>query len=41
VNGRNRRKAGNPTVKDVNTSFVGVSAPVVTGTSFIFIADPY
>src|ERR1700704_5723502 len=28
-------------VKDVNVSFVGASAPIVTGTTFIFVKEPY
>jgi hypothetical protein len=28
-------------VKDANVSFVGASAPIVTGTTFIFVGDPY
>ena len=28
-------------VEDVNVSFVGASAPIVTGTTFIFVREPY
>jgi hypothetical protein len=28
-------------VKDVNVSFVGASAPIVQGTTFIFVREPY
>jgi acetyl-CoA acetyltransferase len=34
-------RAGSRQVKDVNVSFVGASAPIVTGTTFIFVRDPY
>lgn len=34
-------RAGSRQVKDVNVSFVGASAPVSTGTTFIFVRDPY
>jgi hypothetical protein len=28
-------------VKDPDVSFVGASAPIVTGTSFVVVGDPY
>jgi hypothetical protein len=34
-------RAGTRQVKDVNVSFVGASAPIVTGTTFIFVREPY
>ena len=34
-------RAGSRQVKDVNVSFVGASAPIVTGTTFIFTREPY
>jgi acetyl-CoA acetyltransferase len=34
-------RAGSRQVKDANVSFVGASAPIVTGTTFIFVRDPY
>jgi acetyl-CoA acetyltransferase len=34
-------RAGPRQVKDANVSFVGASAPIVTGTTFIFVGDPY
>ncbi len=34
-------RAGERQVKDVNVSFVGASAPVVQGTTFIFVKEPY
>src|SRR2546425_258439 len=34
-------RAGARQVKDANVSFVGASAPIVTGTTFIFVGDPY
>jgi acetyl-CoA acetyltransferase len=34
-------RAGARQVKDVNVSFVGASAPIVTGTTFIFVKEPY
>ena len=34
-------RAGSRQVKDVNVSFVGASAPIVTGTTFIFVKEPY
>jgi acetyl-CoA acetyltransferase len=34
-------RAGSRQVKDVNVSFVGASAPIVTGTTFIFVREPY
>jgi acetyl-CoA acetyltransferase len=34
-------RAGERQVKDVNVSFVGASAPIVTGTTFIFVNEPY
>ena len=34
-------RAGSRQVKDVNVSFVGASAPIVTGTTFIFTKEPY
>jgi acetyl-CoA acetyltransferase len=34
-------RAGERQVKDVNVSFVGASAPIVTGTTFIFVKEPY
>jgi acetyl-CoA acetyltransferase len=33
-------RAGSRQVKDVNVSFVGASAPIVTGTTFIFTREP-
>jgi hypothetical protein len=33
--------AGSRQVKDANVSFVGASAPIVTGTTFIFVREPY
>jgi hypothetical protein len=33
--------AGSRQVEDANASFVGTSAPIVTGTTFIFVGDPY
>jgi acetyl-CoA acetyltransferase len=35
------RRAGSRQVKDANVSFVGASAPIVTGTTFIFVGDPH
>jgi acetyl-CoA acetyltransferase len=34
-------RAGPRQVKDANVSFVGASAPIVTGTTFIFVSEPY
>jgi acetyl-CoA acetyltransferase len=34
-------RAGARQIKDVNVSFVGASAPIVTGTTFIFTREPY
>jgi acetyl-CoA acetyltransferase len=34
-------RAGDRQVKDVNVSFVGASAPIVQGTTFIFVNEPY
>jgi len=34
-------RAGERQVKDVNVSFVGASAPIVQGTTFIFVREPY
>ena len=34
-------RAGPRQVKDANVSFVGASAPIVAGTTFIFFGDPY
>jgi acetyl-CoA acetyltransferase len=34
-------RAGERQVKDVNVSFVGASAPIVQGTTFIFVKEPY
>jgi hypothetical protein len=34
-------RAGARQVPDVNVSFVGASAPIVTGTTFIFVREPY
>src|SRR5438477_7312873 len=34
-------RAGDRQVKDVNVSFVGASAPIVQGTTFIFVKEPY
>jgi acetyl-CoA acetyltransferase len=34
-------RAGERQVKDVNISFVGASAPIVQGTTFIFVKEPY
>ena len=34
-------RAGSRQVKNANVSFVGASAPIVTGTTFIFVGDPY
>jgi acetyl-CoA acetyltransferase len=34
-------RAGSRQVKDANVSFVGASAPLVTGTTFIFVREPY
>jgi acetyl-CoA acetyltransferase len=34
-------RAGSRQVKDVNVSFVGASAPIVTGTTFLFTREPY
>ncbi|HEV7390328.1 MAG TPA: thiolase family protein [Burkholderiales bacterium] len=34
-------RAGARQVKDVNVSFVGASAPIVQGTTFIFVKEPY
>jgi hypothetical protein len=40
----NRRQigcAGSRQVNDANVSFVGGSAPIVTGMTFIFVGEPY
>jgi acetyl-CoA acetyltransferase len=34
-------RAGSRQVKGANVSFVGASAPIVTGTTFIFVGEPY
>src|ERR1700680_4196254 len=34
-------RAGSRPVKDAHLSFVGASAPIVTGTTFIFVGEPY
>ncbi len=34
-------RAGARQVKEVNVSFVGASAPIVQGTTFIFVREPY
>jgi acetyl-CoA acetyltransferase len=34
-------RAGERQVKNANVSFVGASAPIVTGTTFIFVKEPY
>jgi len=34
-------RAGERQVKDVKVSFVGASAPIVQGTTFIFVREPY
>ena len=34
-------RAGKRQVKDANVSFVGASAPIVQGTTFIFVKEPY
>ena len=34
-------RAGSHRVKNANASFVGASAPIVTGTTFIFAGEPY
>jgi len=34
-------RAGSRQVKDATVSFVGASAPIVTGTTFIFVREPY
>src|SRR3982751_6135234 len=34
-------RAGERQVKDANVSFVGASAPIVEGTTFIFVKEPY
>ena len=34
-------RAAERQVKDVNVSFVGASAPIVQGTTFIFVNEPY
>ena len=34
-------RAGERQVEDVNVSFVGASAPIVEGTTFIFVNEPY
>jgi hypothetical protein len=34
-------RAGTRQVKGANVSFVGASAPIVTGTTFIFVGAPY
>src|SRR2546429_4158666 len=35
------RRAGSPQAKYAHVSFVGASAPIVTGTTFIFVREPY
>jgi len=34
-------RAGSRHVQDASVSFVGASAPIVTGTTFIFVRKPY
>ena len=34
-------RAGSRQINAANVSFVGASAPIVTGTTFIFVPDPY
>jgi hypothetical protein len=34
-------RASTRQVKGANVSFVGASAPIVTGTTFIFVTEPY
>ncbi|HMD64053.1 MAG TPA: hypothetical protein VKF83_08785 [Stellaceae bacterium] len=34
-------RAGSRQVNDANVSFVGAGAPIVTGTTFIFVGEPY
>jgi hypothetical protein len=34
-------RAGSRQVKDANVSFVAARAPIVTGTTFIFVREPY
>jgi len=34
-------RAGTRQVTRANVSFVGASAPIVTGTTFIFVGEPY
>jgi len=34
-------RAGERQVEDVNVSFVGASAPIVQGTTFIFVRELY
>jgi len=34
-------RAGEHQVKDVNASFVGARAPIVQGTTFIFVKEPH
>jgi hypothetical protein len=34
-------RAGSHQVKDANVSFVCASAPIVIGTTFIFVREPY
>ena len=41
VQGEASGRAGSRQVKDANVSFVGASAPIVTGTTFIFVGEPY
>jgi hypothetical protein len=36
-----RAGAGSRQVKNAKVSFVGASAPIVTGTTFIFVRDAY
>jgi len=38
---RAKRLLSSGQVKDANVSFVGASAPIVTGTTFIFVREPY
>ena len=35
------RRPGSCQVQDANVAFVGASAPLVTGTTFIFVGSPY
>jgi hypothetical protein len=40
-NGSCRRPIGPRQIKDADVSFVGASAPIATGTTFIFVREPY